>query len=134
MAGKRSEKLQRILRVQRQLEKLAENDLALLNRERAALDNKRNSIITAIGSLEPVHQAMAAQYARRFSGIETKGQRLVTMKAMQEKRLLIEKTKADRLEESARTAIIAEERIDQDESLLDLLDATLASKTNSSPA
>ena len=134
MAGKKSEKLLRILKVQRQLERMAENDLAHILRERTNLENKRDAIIAATGSLEPVHRSMAGQYARRFSGLESKSQRLETMKTMQEKRLLIEKTKADRLEESARSAASDEGRIDEDESLHDLLDAALAIKSNTSPA
>jgi len=134
MAGRKSEKLQRILRVQRQLERMAENDLAHILRERANLDNKRDAIIAATGSLDPVHRSMAGQYARRFSGLESKSQRLETMKSMQEKRLLTEKTKADRLEDSVRSAASDEGRKDEDESLDDLLDAALANKPNSSPA
>lgn len=134
MAEGRADKLRRLVRVQRQIERMAENDLSLILREKAKLDDAREALVAAIGSLEPLHQAMSAQYTRRFSGLEAKSQRLAGMRALQEKRLLTERMKADRLDESARGAAEDEAREAQDETLLDLLETVLQTDRDSSPA
>ena len=100
----RAGKLKRLVRVQRQIERVAEIELAVILRERAIVDDTRTALVDALGSLSPLHQAMATHYTKRFSGLETRDRRLTGMQAMQEKRVLTEKTKADRLKDQAREA------------------------------
>ena len=134
MADGRADKLKRLVRVQRQLERVAEMELGIILRERAIVEDTRSAIVEAIGSLSPLHQAMSPHYSKRFSGIENRDRRLTGMQAMQEKRILMEKTKADRLTDQAREASLIEEREAEDDGLLDLLDSALAGKSGSSPA
>lgn len=134
MAEDRADKLKRLVRVQRQIERVAEIELAVILRERAIVDDTRTALVDALGSLSPLHQSMATHYTKRFSGLETRDRRLTGMQAMQEKRVLTEKTKADRLKDQARDAATAEERQAEDDGLLDLLDMVMAADRGSSPA
>ncbi len=134
MAEGRAEKLRRLVRVQRQLERVAENELAVILRERAIVDDTRSALVDALGSFSPLHTAMAQHYSKRFSGLETRDRRLTGMQAMQERRILTEKTKADRLQDQYADAAEAEGRDAEDDGLLDLIDMVMASKTGSSPA
>lgn len=122
----RSRKLQRLVRVQRQMERVAENDLAHTLRERAENDDARAAVIDAMGSLEPAHRGMAMHYSRRHSGLEGKARQIAGMQAILERRVITEKTKADRLAEAANDAAEAEDREQIDEGLFDLLDAAIA--------
>ncbi|MBW3097345.1 hypothetical protein [Pseudohoeflea coraliihabitans] len=134
MEESRAARLTRLVRLQRQLERMAENDLLHVTRERARLDERREATITALATFSPLHQAMASTYSDGFRGLDARSQRLEAMQKMQEKRLLIERTKADRLDETAGEAREAEARGAEDEALLDLLDMVLPQGRRSSPA
>jgi hypothetical protein len=73
---------------------------------------------------------MSHQYAQRFQRLSARSQLLQGAKAVQERRMLTEKTKADRLSEHAEKAVQAEERLSTDETLLDLLDASLQRRSS----
>tara|TARA_R110002020_G_scaffold47500_2_gene135055 strand:+ start:2339 stop:2746 length:408 start_codon:yes stop_codon:yes gene_type:complete len=125
MAGSRADKLSRLVRVQRQIERMTESELSRILREQVATDATQDALVDAIGSLDPVHAAMSHHYAQRFQRLSVRAQHLSGMKAVQEKRVLVEKTKADRLEEQAGEAAKNEDRLAEDETLLDLLEAFL---------
>lgn len=125
MAGSRAAKLERLVRVQRQLERMAETLLSQTLREQVSVDDTRSALVDAVGSFDPVHAAMSRNYAQRFQRLSAKSQQLEGMKSVQEKRVLTEKTKADRLADQAATATGNEERAAADEALLDLLEASL---------
>ena len=109
MATARAQKLARLTRVQRQIERMTENELSHILREQASADATQDALVEAIGSFDPVHAAMSHQYALRFQRLSARAQQLSGMKAVQEKRVLIEKTKADRLAEQAEEAAGNEE-------------------------
>ncbi len=135
MAESRAAKLARLVRVQRQMERMAENELAHTIGERAAVEDTRGALVDAVGSLHPVHRGMAAVYASRFGTLDQRERQLSSVQVLQERRVLSEKTKADRLDKSASKAAEAEERAASDESLLDLLDAAIAVRhSDESPA
>lgn len=134
MKGGRADKLKRLLRVQRQVEGMAENDLALSLRELARIDDERKVLIRATGSSNPVHQVMAPFYTRRFTGLEAKSQRLGEIRRMLEQRVLKERAKTEKIEDSARNQAELEERQADDEKLFDLIDTVLAMRSDSSPA
>jgi hypothetical protein len=125
MAGSRAEKLARLVRVQRQIERMAETQLSNTLRDQAALDASQDALVEAVGSFDPVHAAMSHNYAQRFQRISAKSQQLEGIKSVQERRVLTEKTKADRLTDQAEAAAGNEERAAADESLLDLLESSL---------
>lgn len=125
MAGSRAEKLARLVRVQRQIERMAETQLSNTLRDQAALDASQDALVEAVGSFDPVHAAMSHNYAQRFQRISAQSQQLEGIKSVQERRVLTEKTKADRLTDHAEVAAGNEERAASDESLLDLLESSL---------
>lgn len=125
MAESRSEKLARLVRVQRQIERMAEFELSHTLRAQAETEATQDALVAAVGSFNPIHAAMSHQYAQRFQRLSARSQLLQGAKAVQERRMLTEKTKADRLSEHAEKAVEAEDRLSTDETLLDLLDASL---------
>lgn len=125
MSASRAEKLARLVRVQRQIERMAETELSYTLREQAATDATQDALVDAVGSFNPIHAAMSHQYAQRFQRLSVKSQLLSGAKSVQERRMLTEKTKADRLEDQAGKAAEAEDRLATDETLLDLLDGSL---------
>lgn len=129
MAGSRAEKLARLVRVQRQLERMAETELSHTLREQAATQATQDALVEAVGSFDPVHAAMSHQYALRFQRLSAKAQLLAGTRALQEKRMLTEKTKADRLADQASEATGDEERLQSDEDLLDLLEIAFATRS-----
>ncbi|MEM5494489.1 hypothetical protein [Hoeflea sp. AS16] len=125
MATSRSEKLARLVRVQRQVERMAEYELSLTLREQALTEATQDALVQAVGSFNPIHAAMSHQYAQRFQRLSAKSQLLEGAKGVQERRMLTEKTKADRLSDQADRAAEAEDRLATDETLFDLLDSSL---------
>ena len=128
MPASRAGKLARLVRVQRQIERMAENELSHTLREQAATQATQDALVEAVGSFDPVHAAMSHQYALRFQRLSARAQLLAGTKALQERRMLTEKTKADRLAEQASEAAGDEERLADDEALLDLLEASLGAR------
>ena len=62
----------------------------------------------------------------------TKDQQLAGMQRVHEAKILKERTKGDRLEDRVREARADEDRVKEDEAVLDLLDMTMASATPAS--
>ena len=128
MPASRAGKLARLVRVQRQIERMAENELSHTLREQVATQATQDALVEAVGSFDPVHAAMSRQYALRFQRLSARAQLLAGTKALQERRMLTEKTKADRLAEQASEAAGDEERQADDEALLDLLEASVGAR------
>ncbi len=124
MTASRSEKLARLVRVQRQIERMAEYELSLTMRAQAETDATQEALVEAVGSFNPIHAAMSHQYAQRFQRLSARSQMLAGAKGLQESKMLTEKTKADRLADQAGQAAEAEDRLATDESLFDLLDTS----------
>ena len=124
MTASRSEKLARLVRVQRQIERMAEYELSLTMRAQAETEATQEALVEAVGSFNPIHTAMSHQYAQRFQKLSARSQMLAGAKGLQESKMLTEKTKADRLADQAGQAAEAEDRLATDESLFDLLDTS----------
>ncbi|SOE18198.1 hypothetical protein SAMN05877838_3116 [Hoeflea halophila] len=127
MSTSRSEKLARLVRVQRQVERMAEYELSLTLSAQAETDATQEALVHAVGSFNPIHTAMSHQYAQRFQRLSARSQLLTGAIKVQEGKVLTEKTKADRLADHAAEAAEAEDRLNADESLFDLLDSTIKS-------
>lgn len=104
---------------------MAEYELSLTLREQALTEATQDALVQAVGSFNPIHAAMSHQYAQRFQRLSAKSQLLEGAKGVQERRMLTEKTKADRLSDQADRAAEAEDRLATDETLFDLLDSSL---------
>jgi hypothetical protein len=78
----------------------------------------QDALVEAVGSFDPVHAAMSRNYAQRFQRLSVQSQQLQGIKSVQERRVLTEKTKADRLTDQAEAAAVSEERAAVDEACL----------------
>ncbi|MDF1610120.1 hypothetical protein PZ897_18210 [Hoeflea sp. YIM 152468] len=125
MAASRAKKLARLVRVQRQMEHMAVNELSFTVHEQGVTDATQQALVEAVGSFNPIHAAMSHQYALRFQKLSAKSQFLAGTRAIQERRVQTERTKADRLEDQADRAAQVEDRLATDESLLELLEGAL---------
>jgi hypothetical protein len=128
----RSEKLKRLVTVQRHLERMAESELAEASRVRSEVAQSMDRVIDAIGSMDPIHMVFSGHYADRFGRLTLRDQQLAGMQAMIETRVLTERTKADRLEEHMNDARALETRESDDNSVYDIIDQQAASATPAS--
>lgn len=122
----RSEKLKRLVTVQRHLEQMAEIDLANTTRQRRDVAESMDAIAGAINSLNPVHRSFSGIYAGQLGKLHQTDQMLSNMQQMHEARVVRERTKGDRLDENRREARAQEDRVADDEQVFDLIDQRLA--------
>lgn len=122
----RSEKLGRLVKVQRHLENMAEVDLANTARSRQTIQDDLVAVVDAIGSLAPVHQIFAGLYSGQISRLTAKDQHLQTVQTIQENKMMRERAKGDRLEERMDEARLSEDREAEDDAIYDILDQQLA--------
>ncbi|NEJ20216.1 hypothetical protein GR247_08520 [Rhizobium leguminosarum] len=128
---KRSQKLKRLLSVQRHIERIAENDLAETSRQRIEVNTAMDDVILALGSMDPVHHAFSQNYADRFGRLTIKDQQLNGMQQVHEMRLTRERAKGDRLEEGMQEALEAERREADDNAVYDVIDQQFATPASS---
>ncbi|MGD9477962.1 UNVERIFIED_ORG: hypothetical protein LHK14_05650 [Roseateles sp. XES5] len=131
MAQNRSDKLKRLVTVQRHLEKMAEIDLANTTRQRQEVNETMEVVVEAINSLEPVHRSFSHHYSGQYSRLQQQEQMLANVQQMHEMRVVRERTKGDRMEERMKEARSAEEREAADDSIYDLIDQHIAYKARS---
>ncbi len=122
----KSAKLARLVKVQRHLEHMAENDLAATTKARAELADDLDAVVDAIGSVDSVHQLFTSIYSGQISRLTAKDQHLQTVQEIQEQKILREKAKADRLAERQHEARQAEDGEYQERAIQELLDIHLA--------
>ena len=130
MAQSRSEKLKRLVTVQRHLEKMAEIDLANTTRQRQEAAETMDAVADAINSLNPVHRSFSRHYSGQYSRLQQQDQMLANVQQMHEMRVVRERTKGDRMEDRMKEARNAEDREAADDSIYDLIDQHIAYKTN----
>lgn len=121
----RSAKLGRLVKVQRHLEHMAENELAATTRARGEVADDLQAVVDAIGSVNSVHQLFASIYSSQISRLTAKDQHLQTVQQIQEQKILREKAKADRLAERAGDAREMEDNEAQERAIQELLDIHL---------
>lgn len=128
---KRSQKLKRLLAVQRHIERMAENDLAETSRQRVDVNVAMDDVILALGSMDPVHHAFSQNYADRFGRLTIKDQQLTGMQQIHEMRLTRERAKGDRLEDGMKEALEVERREADDNAVYDVIDQQFATPASS---
>ncbi|MBB4438461.1 hypothetical protein GR210_19325 [Rhizobium leguminosarum] len=128
---KRSQKLKRLLSVQRHIERMAENDLAETSRQRVEVNVAIDDVILALGSMDPVHHAFSQNYADRFGRLTIKDQQLTGMQQIHEMRLTRERAKGDRLEDGMKEALEVERREADDNAVYDVIDQQFATPASS---
>ena len=122
----RSDKLKRLVDVQRHLERMAESELAETDRQRGVLAETIDVVVDAMGSAHPMHRVFSGHYASQLGRLMQKDQMLLGIQQVHEARMLKERAKGDRLEESMKEARMAEDREADDNQVLDLIDQHVA--------
>lgn len=122
MAEHRSDKLKRLIAVQRHLEKMAENELTETARQRRELANTIDVVVDAMGSATPLHAMFSGHYASQLGRLAQKDQMLEGLQQVHEAQVLKERAKADRLTEHMKDARALEERAEADDAIYDLID------------
>ena len=128
----RSEKLKRLVAVQRHLERIAENELADTTRQRNEVSQSMEKLIDAISSADPVHMVFSVQYAERYARLTLKDQQLDGIQKLIETKVLQERTKAERLEDHMMDARELETREADDNAVYDIIDQRFADATPAS--
>jgi hypothetical protein len=128
MRRPRSDKLERLVKVQRHLEHMAEVELANTTRARQEVQENLSAVVEAIGSLNTVHQIFAGLYSGQISRLTAKDQHLETVQQIHENKMMRERTKGDRLEENMKEAREEERREADDAAVYDVLDQQIALK------
>ncbi|ENN88242.1 hypothetical protein RHSP_11806 [Rhizobium freirei PRF 81] len=128
----RSEKLKRLVAVQRHLERIAENELADTTRQRVEVTESMERVMDAIGSIDPVHMAFSIHYAERYGRLTLKDQQLEGIQTMIQMKVQQERTKAERLEEHMKDARALEAREADDNAVYDVIDQRFAGATPAS--
>jgi hypothetical protein len=125
-AQKKSDKLKRLVAVQRHMERMAESDLGVTAQRIEENVRSMDMVMEAIGSLDPVHRLFAQNYADRFDRLSNTDKQLHGLQQVQEMKLLRERAKGDRLEENRKDARALEERAADDDAIYDLIDIRFA--------
>ena len=128
MAQNRSDKLKRLVTVQRHLEKMAEIDLANTARQRQEAAETMEAVVDAINSLNPVHRSFSRHYSGQYNKLQQQDQMLANVQQMHEMRVVRERTKGDRMEDRMKEARDAEDRVAADDAIYDLIDQHIAYK------
>ena len=117
----RSDKLKRLVAVQRHLEQMAESELAETARQRRELADTIDVVADAMGSAKPLHAMFSGHYASQLGRLAQKDQMLLGIQEVHEARVLKERAKGDRLEENMKDARMAEDREETDNAIYDLI-------------
>lgn len=117
----RSEKLKRLVAVQRHLERMAESEVAETARQRTELA-ERSTSCRRHGVGHPMHRVFSGHYASQLGRLVQKDQMLLGIQQVHEARMMKERAKGDRLEEHMKDARLSEDREAADNSILDLID------------
>lgn len=125
-AQKKSDKLKRLVAVQRHMERMAESDLGVTAQRIEENARSMDMVMEAIGSLDPVHRLFAQNYADRFDRLSNTDKQLHGLQQVQEMKLMRERAKGDRLEENRKDARALEERAADDDAIYDLIDIRFA--------
>ena len=128
----RSEKLKRLVAVQRHLEQMAETELAETARQRRDLAETIDVVADAMGSASPLHAMFSGHYASQLGRLAQKDQMLLGIQQVHETRVLKERAKGDRLEENMKDARMLEDRAAADDEIYDLVDQQMMARSPAS--
>lgn len=115
----------RLLKVQKQIERMAELDLGDTRRFRIENSAAMTELVDAMSSSSPAHQAFSDLYAAKLGSLAAQEQRLGVIESIQEKRVLQETAKSDRLESNMQSVRVSEGRETEENEILDLLELAL---------
>ena len=127
----RSKKLDRLAKVQSHLKQMAENELALTTRERNDLAQKIDALTGYLTTYDPLHQDMLKHYVMRHSRLMARDVRLESIQQAQERHVLMEPKKGEKLVEKRDAARQDEARERDDNSIYELVDLQMSLKDTS---
>ena len=122
-SAKRIISLQKLMKLQRQLQRLAEADLARVNRERGEVQIAMEELVDAMSGMSATHRLFPHLYARQLSNLKARDQVLAGQAEVHRGRIDTERKRGERVGERLDMANLESERHGDDEVLLDLLDA-----------
>ncbi len=115
-------KVERVLAVQRQLNRLAEWNLAALDRKRGAVASSRESLVRALGRDDPLHGLFVEAMARRLTALARESDALDRARAAVSRRLAEEALRMKRTERATARLRRACERVLGKQAFAELLD------------
>ncbi len=124
----RSKKLKRLVGVQRHMEKMIENELAVIVRQREEVNAAMDLTANVMTSLDPIHRGLSRHYLGRFSRLAAEEKQLMAARRAQETRLAKERSKGDRLDERRKEALEQEQRARDDDAVINLLEMMMTLK------
>ncbi|WP_407073545.1 hypothetical protein [Rhizobium sp. AQ_MP] len=113
------------------MERMAESDLGITAQRIEENARSMETVMEAIGSLDPLHRLFAQNYADRFDRLSNTDKQLHGLQQVQEMKLMRERAKGDRLEENMKEARDHEERERDDDAIYDLIDIKFATPASS---
>lgn len=119
---RRVRNLQRLVRLQDQLRKRAEADLAQATRDRDAVVTAINDLLDAMGGLSETHRLFPHLYAGQLGRLKTREQVLNGQIERHRARIDTERKRGEKVGEQLDQANVDIDRHVQDEGLFDLLD------------
>lgn len=132
MAQNRSDKLKRLVSVQRHMERIAEMELTRTTHARQVVAEAMSETLEALTSLNPVHQAVSGSYSTRYAKLKVQDRQLENLQEVHEIKVLKERAKANRLEEHFTVARDLEDRESDDKAIEDLMEIYLSSSAPAS--
>ncbi len=124
----RSKKLKRLVSVQRHMEKMIENELAIIVRQREEVNAAMELTADVMTSLDPIHRGLSRHYLGRFSRLATEEKQLMAARRSQETRLAKERSKGDRLDDRRKEALEQEQRVRDDDAVINLIEMMITLK------
>jgi hypothetical protein len=124
----RSKKLKRLVKVQRHMEKIIENDLAIVVRQREEVAAAMDLTANVMTSLDPIHRGLSHHYLGRFSRLASEERQLTIARKAQEARLAKERGKGNKLDERRKEAVEQEQRAREDDEVYNLLEMMITLK------
>lgn len=127
MVQNRSDKLKRLVTVQRHMERMAEMELSKTTHARQILGEALTETLEALISFNPVHQVLSGSYSTRYGRLKTQDRQLENLQEVHELRVRKERAKGDKLEEHFVEARQHEDREADDKAIEDLMEIYLSS-------
>jgi len=128
MRQRRSSKLARLMKVQNQIERLADIELAEVRRHEAGLRRERLEIMTAMAQDSLPHRLFSDHYAERITTLSGKEQRLEKIALTLGQKAVGEHAKTRKLKERHRGLFVDEQRQSEDEALQDFISERTAAR------
>ncbi len=122
---KRIAGLRRLMRLQRQLQRLAEADLAHAMREREEVRQAIENLVDAMSGMSTPHNLFPHLYASRLGSLKARDQVLAGQIELHKTRINTERTRGDRVGERLDRVNLDRQRHVDDETLFDLLDGVI---------